>query len=134
MPVLKRALVVEDEPAMQTLIVQQLTNLGLQVDQAGCWIDGKRFLMQNKYDVVVCDNRMPKVQGGLIENSMGVELLEWIRRRSNLNEEVPFILHTSDEYDEKLQRRLTEGNGQFSPKGGKPKHYELVAKLIEDKN
>lgn len=133
MPDLKRALVVEDDEPMRVLMVQRLEMHGLVVDAAECWIDGKRFLTENRYAVVVCDNRMPQRVGELIRNNKGLELLEWVRRGSELNKEVPFIMHSSDEESDVLPR-LTAQSAQFSPKGGRPKYYEMVAELIKNKN
>ena len=56
-------LVVEDEPALADAVVDALTDAGLQVDHAG---DGEAALARveaSTYDAIVCDLKMPRVDG-----------------------------------------------------------------------
>ena len=56
-------LVVEDEPALATAVAEVLTDAGYRVDRAG---DGRAALdrvQATVYDLVVCDLRMPRMDG-----------------------------------------------------------------------
>jgi len=58
-----QALVVEDEPAVQSLTVRALTREGFQCDTAKNGEEGKQMIDTHRYDVVVTDLRMPKMHG-----------------------------------------------------------------------
>jgi DNA-binding response OmpR family regulator len=58
-----RALVVEDEVALGEAVADALTDAGFRVDRA---LDGGEALdrlRERHYDVIICDLKMPKVDG-----------------------------------------------------------------------
>jgi signal transduction histidine kinase len=58
-----RVLVVEDEPALAAAVAEALTDAGFLVDRAG---DGEEALArvgERAYDLVVCDLKMPRLDG-----------------------------------------------------------------------
>ncbi len=56
-------LVLEDEPAVQTLLRKQLTAHGFQVTIAGDGLDGLMKLEGSKPDLIICDVMMPNLDG-----------------------------------------------------------------------
>jgi CheY-like chemotaxis protein len=56
-------LVVEDERALATAVVEALTDAGLNVDHAGDGEEALARVRQKTYDVVICDLKMPRVDG-----------------------------------------------------------------------
>jgi signal transduction histidine kinase len=56
-------LVVEDERALATAVVEALTEAGFRVEHAGDGEEALARVRQNNYDVVVCDLKMPRVDG-----------------------------------------------------------------------
>lgn len=56
-------LVIEDEPAVQTLLRKQLTANGYQVTVAGDGLDGLMKLESVKPDLVISDVMMPNLDG-----------------------------------------------------------------------
>jgi signal transduction histidine kinase/BarA-like signal transduction histidine kinase len=56
-------LLVEDERALATAVVDALTEAGLRVDHAGDGEEALARVRQNQYDVVICDLKMPRVDG-----------------------------------------------------------------------
>ena len=56
-------LLVEDERALATAVVEALTEAGLHVDHAGDGEEALARVRQNHYDVVICDLKMPRVDG-----------------------------------------------------------------------
>jgi PAS domain S-box-containing protein len=62
-PVGTRALVVEDEQALGDAVADALRDAGFEVDRAG---DGEEAILRTQeraYDVIVCDLKMPRVDG-----------------------------------------------------------------------
>lgn len=59
----RKILVLEDEPAVQTLINKQLTSQGFVVTVASDGLDGLMKLEQVKPDLIVCDVMMPNLDG-----------------------------------------------------------------------
>jgi two-component system NtrC family sensor kinase len=58
-----RVLLVEDERALASAVVESLEAAGLDVDHAGDGEEALARLRQDTYDVVVCDLKMPRVDG-----------------------------------------------------------------------
>ena len=56
-------LVVEDEPALAAAVSEGLTDAGLIVDRAGDGEEALRRVGTKAYDLIVCDLKMPKVDG-----------------------------------------------------------------------
>ena len=58
-----RALVVEDEVALGVAVGEALTDAGFQVDRAANGEEGLARVREQPYDVIVCDLKMPRVDG-----------------------------------------------------------------------
>ena len=58
-----RVLLVEDERSLAAVVVEALETAGLTVDHAGDGEEALARLRQNSYDVIVCDLKMPRVDG-----------------------------------------------------------------------
>jgi signal transduction histidine kinase/CheY-like chemotaxis protein len=58
-----RVLVVEDEPALATAVAEALTDAGFVVDRAADGEEGLMRLAEASYDLVVCDLKMPRIDG-----------------------------------------------------------------------
>ena len=56
-------LVVEDEPALATAVKEAFADAGFVVDRAGDGEEGLSRVAQNHYDLIVCDLKMPRVDG-----------------------------------------------------------------------
>ena len=56
-------LLVEDERALALAVSEALTDAGLDVDHAGDGEEALARVRQNTYDLVICDLKMPKVDG-----------------------------------------------------------------------
>ena len=56
-------LVVEDEPALAAAVSEALTDAGLIVDRAGDGEEALRRVGHRPYDLIVCDLKMPRVDG-----------------------------------------------------------------------
>ena len=58
-----RILVVEDEPALRSLLVQALREDGYAVDEAADGREGHRKALENPYDSIVLDVMLPFMDG-----------------------------------------------------------------------
>ena len=80
---MSKILVVEDESAIRRVLVKILSeeNETYQVDEAEDGLRGLEAVKNNDYDLVLCDIKMPKMDG--------VEVLEAARK---IKPEIPFIM------------------------------------------
>jgi signal transduction histidine kinase len=58
-----RVLVVEDEPALAAAVAESLTDAGFVVDRAGDGEEGLTRLTEARYDLLICDLKMPRIDG-----------------------------------------------------------------------
>ena len=58
-----RVLVVEDEPALATAVKEAFSDAGFVVDRAGDGEEGLARVAEHHYDLIVCDLKMPRVDG-----------------------------------------------------------------------
>ena len=58
-----RVLVVEDEPALAVAVAEALVDAGFSVDRAGDGEEGLTRLTEARYDLIVCDLKMPRIDG-----------------------------------------------------------------------
>jgi two-component system NtrC family sensor kinase len=58
-----RVLVVEDEPALAAAVADSLTDAGFEVDRAGDGEEALARVRQRPYDLIVCDLKMPRLDG-----------------------------------------------------------------------
>ena len=69
----RRALVVDDDPAIRQMLQRLLTTRGFTVNVAEDGRSACALLERQHYDTIFCDGQMPNMGGG--------ELFDWIRRR-----------------------------------------------------
>jgi PAS domain S-box-containing protein len=58
-----RVLVVEDEPALASAVKETFVEAGFVVDRAGDGEEGLARVAEHHYDLIVCDLKMPRVDG-----------------------------------------------------------------------
>lgn len=79
-----RVLVVEDEPTVAQLIVDALGEEGHQVDAALDSQEGLRRISRESYDLVICDLRMPRLDGPAFYDAL-------VRSGNPLRDHIVFI-------------------------------------------
>ena len=65
-----RVLVVEDEPALSTAVSEALTDAGFQVDRTGDGQEALDRIQENVYDLLVCDLKMPRMDGPALHRAL----------------------------------------------------------------
>ena len=58
-----KALVIEDEPALGAAVAEALSDAGFTVDRASDGEEGLTRVTQGPYDLIVCDLKMPRIDG-----------------------------------------------------------------------
>jgi len=73
-------LLVEDERALATAVGEALTDAGLRVEHAGDGEEALARVRQNTYDVVICDLKMPRVDGMMLYRAIAAATPTLARR------------------------------------------------------
>ena len=73
-------LLVEDERALATAVGEALTDAGLRVEHAGDGEEALALVRQNTYDVVICDLKMPRVDGMMLYRAIAAATPTLARR------------------------------------------------------
>jgi len=97
----KKVLVIDDEEPILQMVRETLTRRGYQVDIAVDGETGLRHLDQGKYDVTLCDWKMPGLNGQ--------QVYERVRSR-NRDQSDRIIFITGDMVNERTSRFLEEQN------------------------
>jgi len=85
---MKRILIIEDEVKIQEILTEFLQEYGYAVDNASDGVAGIAKFSEEKYDLILLDIMMPKIDG--------LAVLELIREKSD----IPIILITAMETEE----------------------------------
>ena len=86
-----RALVIEGNPSMRSILVAQMKDFGVgAVAQCGRIIDARRMLEYQNYDFVLCESNFPN------ENATGQDLLNDLRRNQLLPFSTVFVMITGE--------------------------------------
>jgi len=74
-------LIIDDEKAIRKALSEILTAEGYKVDEAGDGEEGLKRFKDKSYDVVLCDIKMPKLDG-----------IEFLQKANESNPDVPIIM------------------------------------------
>lgn len=95
----RRILIVDDERSIAAVLKAMLAREGHEVEVANDGAEAQRLLMERDYDVVICDLKMPRVNGA--------ELYKWLQAiKPSLASH--FIVMTGDFLSPTTQRALQE--------------------------
>lgn len=112
-----KILVVEDDNQIQELIVEFLSSQGYQVDMANDGVEGYEKFKKDKYDLVILDVMMPKLNG--------YSLCKMIKK---LNKEVSIIFLTAlDDEESEIKGFDLDADDYIS----KPFSFNILVKRVE---
>ncbi|MBP6432277.1 MAG: sigma-54-dependent Fis family transcriptional regulator [Ferruginibacter sp.] len=74
-------LIIDDERAIRKTLTEILSYEGYKIDEAGDGEEGLKRFAEKAYDVVLCDIKMPKVDG-----------IEFLEKAREINNDVPIIM------------------------------------------
>jgi two-component system response regulator PhoP len=112
-----KILVIEDEDVLRKQIVQYLQDQHCVVDDVNCAEDGIYMLKEYKYDLVILDLRLPKMQG--------IDLILRIRKNNNA---VPILVLTAKDLWQDKVEVLNAGADDYLTK---PFHMEELFARIQ---
>ena len=101
-----RLLCVEDETALRDDIAEYLRMRDYEVDEADSGETAIAHLNKNHYDLVLCDIKMPKMNG--------YELLKQVRRENHLISTPFLFLSALNERDDKIQAQMNGCDGYLT--------------------
>jgi signal transduction histidine kinase len=114
-----RALVIEDEQALNEAVAAALADDGFQVDRAMNGEEALARLRERLYDVVICDLKMPKVDGIMFFREVSATMPHIARR---------LIFVTGDVAGTDAERFLEESGCRWVPKPFRLKDLVRVAR------
>ena len=119
----KRVLVVDDSLTVREVERNMLAAGGYEVDAAVDGVDGWNHLRQGRYDLLVTDIDMPRMNGW--------ELLEKVRSSANM-QNLPVIIVSYKDRPEDFERGLESGADSYVTKGSfqDDSFMQTVKKLI----
>jgi two-component system, NtrC family, nitrogen regulation response regulator NtrX len=78
---MSQILIIDDEKAIRNTLAEILSYEGYKIDDAENGEEGLKKLKEKNYDVVLCDIKMPKVDG-----------LEFLEKAKEINADIPVIM------------------------------------------
>ena len=102
-----RALVVEDELALGEAVAAALADEGFKVDRAANGEEALARLRERHYDVIICDLKMPKVDGMMFFSEVSATMPQVARR---------LVFVTGDVAGTEAERFLEESGCRWVPK------------------
>jgi len=114
-----RALVIEDEVALGDAVGAALVDEGFRVDRAENGGDALARLRDRHYDVIICDLKMPKVDGIMFFREVSAAMPHVARR---------LIFMTGDVAGTDAERFLEESGCRWIPKPFRLKDLVRIAR------
>jgi len=125
----KAVLIVDDSITIRQVVKNELVQLGFmehQIREAGDGKSASDILANTKFDMVISDWNMPKMDG--------LDLLKHIRSTPKLKD-IPFLMLTSEANEENILKALEEGADQYITKPFKATMLEeTIKKILSAKN
>lgn len=120
MPSPPKILIADDDPSIIKLIVTILKREGCESESVANGSDAISALRTNKYDLVICDQSMPRATGR--------EVATWMRK-SKLNFNTPFVLVSAEQNPVQFDNMLTSREiDLFIPK---PLHFPQLTSYLK---
>lgn len=105
--VLPRILVIDDDPDIRALLLNELCKKNAIVDETSNAISGLKMLAKNRYHLIICDVQMKKMDG--------FEFLHFVRNDPS-TKNIPAILVTSDQSIATREKAFQSGADDFLTK------------------
>ena len=118
-----KILVIDDEKAIRNTLQEILSFEGYKVDEAVDGEDGWKRFSQNNYDVVLCDIKMPKLDG-----------MEFLSKAMELNADTPIIMISGHGNIESAVEAVKKGAFDFISKPPDLNRLLITIRNATDKN
>lgn len=118
-----KILVIDDEKAIRTTLNEILSFEGYKVDEAVDGEKGWQLFSENNYDAVLCDIKMPKLDG-----------MEFLAKATELNADVPVIMISGHGNIESAVEAVKKGAFDFISKPPDLNRMLITIRNATDKN
>lgn len=119
----KPILIVDDDPNMRMALSESLVSCGYEVDMAVDGVDALEKFQRDKFDVVITDVKMPKVDG-----------MEVLRRVKRFSPQTPVIIITAYGTVNTAVEAMKEGASDFIMKPFSLEYLEMVVRNVVGNN
>ncbi|RLE09248.1 response regulator [Candidatus Aerophobetes bacterium] len=119
----RKILVVDDSATIRTLQGFILESAGFEVQTASNGIEALEKLYKERFDLVVADINMPKMDG--------LKLIETLRKQEAYRD-LPIIIVTTEQEQEDRERGLAAGANVYLVKPTDPKKLVMNVKMLLD--
>ena len=116
----KQMLIIDDEAKIREMYRQIFCSIGYNVMTAGNAVDALDSLVRNKFDVVLLDINMPKVNGAILFDAMKVS-----------HRDVKVVVSSVYSVNEQ-QERIKDADGYFDKSDSKDALVSLVTSLFTE--
>ncbi|MBN1428920.1 MAG: response regulator [Anaerolineae bacterium] len=99
-PLGSRALVIDDDPSLQTLVGMLLGRVGIQITSAETAVEGIRLLNEEDFDIMILDLMLPDMDG--------LELLAALRQDDRFDN-LPVLILSARVDPEAISKALESG-------------------------
>lgn len=111
--------IVEDEPALQAMIAEELEDLGHTVHRASDGAAGLDLIRRVKPTIICCDINMPKMSG--------LEMKEKLRADPSVSTDIMFIFISANASKNDIADGLMLGADHYFTK---PIDFDRLAKIV----
>jgi len=120
-----RVLLVDDEPEICELLIDFLEDSGLEIETAGSGQEALQRIAERDFDVILCDLRMPGMDGPALFGEVARERPAMISR---------FIFGTGDLLSDSSRQFLKDCNRPFLEKPFMPEQVRRLVKQVVRRN
>ncbi|MBW2307822.1 MAG: PAS domain S-box protein [Deltaproteobacteria bacterium] len=114
-------LIIDDESTVLDIVAKLLNREGYRVDTASSGEHGLQKMQERRFDLLICDFRMPGIDG---------KRLYWEIKRKNLIDEDKIIFMTGDVVREETMEFIELINGNFITKPFKLKDFKRILENV----
>ncbi len=104
-------LVIDDSASVRRQVIMTLSGAGFTVDEAEDGADGLEKLRRKRYEAVICDVNMPKMNG--------LDMLEALKQEPSLSS-IPVVMLTTEGQPQMMRRAKAAGAKGWIVKPFKP--------------
>lgn len=120
---MQKILIIDDERAIRNVLKDILQTEGYQTDDAADGEEGLQKFLNNTYDLVICDIKMPKLDG-----------IEFLQKAQEAKPEVPFIIISGHGNIETAVDAVKKGAFDFVSKPPDLNRFLITLRNALDKN
>src|ERR1700753_4212025 len=116
-------LIIDDEKAIRKTLSEILSYEGYKIDEAGDGEEGLKKVKEKEYDVILCDIKMPKIDG-----------LEFLVKKRETHPDIPIIMSSGHGTKETAVEAVKKGAYDYISKPPDLNRLLITIRNAMDKN